>query len=62
MTHRTIKGTHDILPEDSVRWQELERVIHDVAASYGYSEIRTPIFENTNLFSRSIGEYTDIVS
>ena len=62
MTHRTIKGTHDILPEDSVRWQELERVIHDVAASYGYSEIRTPIFENTNLFSRSIGEDTDIVS
>jgi len=62
MTHRTIKGTHDILPEDSVRWQELERVIYDVAASYGYSEIRTPIFENTNLFSRSIGEYTDIVS
>jgi len=62
MTHRTIKGTHDILPEDSVRWQELERVIHDVAASYGYSEIRTPIFENTNLFSRSIGEGTDIVS
>lgn len=62
MTHRTIKGTHDILPEDSVRWQELERVIHYVAASYGYSEIRTPIFENTNLFSRSIGEYTDIVS
>jgi len=62
MTHRTIKGTHDILPEDSVRWQELERVIHYVAASYGYSEIRTPIFENTNLFSRSIGEDTDIVS
>ena len=62
MTHRTIKGTHDILPEDSVRWQELERVIYDVAASYGYKEIRTPIFENTNLFSRSIGEYTDIVS
>ena len=62
MTHRTIKGTHDILPEDSVRWQELERVIYDVAASYGYNEIRTPIFENTNLFSRSIGEYTDIVS
>ena len=62
MTHRTIKGTHDILPEDSVRWQELERVIHNVAASYGYSEIRTPIFENTNLFSRSIGKDTDIVS
>ena len=33
MTHRTIKGTHDILPEDSVRWQELERVIYDVAAA-----------------------------
>lgn len=62
MAYQTIKGTHDILPEDSTRWQELERVIHDVAARFGYSEIRTPIFEDTSLFSRSVGEDTDIVS
>ncbi|MBC8322625.1 MAG: histidine--tRNA ligase [Candidatus Marinimicrobia bacterium] len=62
MAFQTIKGTHDILPEDSTRWQELERIIHDVAARFGYSEIRTPIFEDTRLFSRSVGEDTDIVS
>ena len=62
MTHRTIKGTHDILPEDSVRWQELESVIHEVAARFGYNEIRTPVFEDTSLFSRSVGEDTDIVA
>ncbi len=62
MAYQTIKGTHDILPEDSTRWQELERIIHDVAARFGYSEIRTPIFEDTSLFSRSVGEDTDIVS
>ncbi len=62
MAFQTIKGTHDILPEDSTRWQELEGIIHDVAARFGYSEIRTPIFEDTSLFSRSVGEDTDIVS
>jgi len=62
MTYRTIKGTHDILPKDSRRWQKLERIIHDTATRFGYSEIRTPIFEDTSLFSRSVGEDTDIVS
>jgi len=62
MAFKTIKGTHDILPDESPRWQKLERVIHDVASRFGYSEIRTPIFEDTNLFSRSVGEDTDIVS
>ena len=62
MAYKTIKGTHDILPDESNRWQELEKVIHEVAASFGYSEIRTPIFENTSLFARSVGEDTDIVS
>ncbi len=62
MAFQTIKGTHDILPEDSTRWQELESIIHDVAVRFGYSEIRTPIFEDTSLFSRSVGEDTDIVS
>ena len=62
MAFRTIKGTHDILPEDSAHWQKLERIIHDTAARFGYSEIRTPIFEDTSLFSRSVGEDTDIIS
>ena len=62
MAFQTIKGTHDILPEDSTSWQKLEHIIHDVAARFGYSEIRTPIFEDTSLFSRSVGEDTDIVS
>ena len=62
MAFRTIKGTHDILPEDSAHWQKLESIIHDTAARFGYSEIRTPIFEDTSLFSRSVGEDTDIVS
>ena len=62
MAFKTIKGTHDILPDESPRWQKLEKVIHNVAARFGYSEIRTPIFEDTGLFSRSVGEDTDIVS
>ena len=59
---RSIKGTHDILPKDSANWHQLESTIHDVCAKFGYKEIRTPIFEDTNLFFRSVGEDTDIVS
>ena len=59
---RNIKGTHDILPEDSRKWQELECIINEVCSQFGYHEIRTPIFEETGLFSRSVGEETDIVS
>ena len=59
---RNIKGTHDILPEDSRKWQELECIINEVCSQFGYHEIRTPIFEETGLFSRSVGEDTDIVS
>ncbi len=62
MAFKTIKGTHDILPDESSRWQELEHVIQNVAIRFGYNEIRTPIFEQTGLFSRSVGEDTDIVS
>ncbi len=62
MAFRTIKGTHDILPDECSRWQKLEKVIHTVAAKFGYNEIRTPIFEDTSLFSRSVGEDTDIVA
>ena len=59
---RTIKGTHDILPGETDRWQFLEKIIYDIGSMFGYQEIRTPIFEETKLFSRSVGEDTDIVS
>ena len=59
---RSIKGTQDILPDKSNRWQALESTIHKTASKYGYKEIRTPAFERTELFSRSVGEETDIVS
>ena len=52
---------HDILPEQSPRWQQLEQTIKSILAGYGYSEIRMPILEKTDLFCRSIGEVTDIV-
>ena len=59
---RSIKGTQDILPSQSHRWQLLEAAIHNTMDTYGYSEIRTPAFERTELFSRGVGEETDIVS
>ena len=59
---RSIKGTHDILPEDSYKWRSLESIVHQVCAQFGYQEIRTPIFEQNKLFSRSVGEESDIVT
>lgn len=52
---------HDILPDQSPLWQYAERIISEVLGGYGYSEIRLPIVEKTELFKRSIGEVTDIV-
>ena len=59
---RTIKGTHDVLPEKSKDWQRLEKIIHKNASLFGYNEIRTPIIEEAGLFNRGIGQDTDIVS
>ena len=59
---KSIKGTHDILPEDSYKWRHLESIVHQVCAQFGYQEIRTPIFEQNKLFSRSVGEESDIVT
>jgi histidyl-tRNA synthetase len=59
---RSIKGTQDILPDQSYRWQALEAAIHSSMEHYNYKEIRTPAFERTELFSRGVGEETDIVS
>ena len=58
---KSIRGMHDILPDDSPRWQALEEKIRQLMSAYSYSEIRTPIVESTDLFCRSIGEVTDIV-
>ena len=61
MKYKAIYGTHDILPEDLPKWNYVENKIKQVMSLHGYSEIRTPIFEQTELFIRSIGEETDIV-
>lgn len=55
------KGTKDMLPQDAYKWQYIESVFRDVAKTYGIREIRTPIFENTELFLRGVGDTTDIV-
>ncbi len=55
------RGTNDILPPESSKWQYIEKVTHDLFNNYNYQEIRTPIFEYTELFQRGIGEVTDIV-
>ncbi len=57
-----MKGTYDLLPEQTRKWQKLEKTIRNVSKIYNYNEIRTPIFESTNLFHRGVGEETDIVS
>jgi len=57
-----IKGTQDILPQESFNWQYIENTIKDCMLSFNYKEIRTPVFEKTELFARSIGQETDIVS
>ena len=56
------KGTQDILPADAAKWQAVERVAREVATLYHFDEIRTPIFEHSELFHRGVGETTDIVS
>jgi histidyl-tRNA synthetase len=59
---QAIRGMHDILPDAACRWRQTENAIIQIINSYGYQEIRLPIVEKTELFSRSIGEFTDIVT
>jgi histidyl-tRNA synthetase len=56
-----LRGVHDVLPAQIAAWQHLERVTRQVFASYGYEEFRVPVIEQTQLFKRSIGDFTDIV-
>ncbi len=58
---QAIRGMHDVLPDQTPLWQYAEKIIREVLSGYGYSEIRLPIVEKTELFKRSIGEVTDIV-
>ena len=58
---KSIRGMHDLLPDDSHRWQSFEAIVRQLMAGYGYKEIRMPLVESTDLFCRSIGEVTDIV-
>ncbi len=62
MKFKSIKGTKDILPGEVELWQLAEETIRRVMGNFNYREIRTPVFEQTSLFARSIGELTDIVS
>ncbi|MEE9574040.1 MAG: histidine--tRNA ligase [Candidatus Neomarinimicrobiota bacterium] len=59
---RSVKGTHDILPDQAWHWRKIESALHNFMQKYGYQEIRTPAFEKTELFARGIGQDTDIVS
>lgn len=59
---KAITGTKDVLPSEISNWNRLEKTVRDVMSSFNYKEIRTPVFEETRLFSRGIGESTDIVS
>ena len=61
MIHK-MKGTYDVLPDETPVWQKLEKIIRNVSRIYHYNEIRTPIIEHSELFHRSVGEGSDIVS
>ncbi len=58
---QAIRGTGDVLPSDSYRWQHIENVLLETARLHGFKEIRTPVFEHTELFVRSVGDTTDVV-
>jgi histidyl-tRNA synthetase len=62
MKYQAPRGTQDILPEDAPRWRYVEQTFRRTCADFDYAEIRTPIFEQTDLFVRAVGEHTDIVS
>src|SRR5579872_4853929 len=59
---KSVRGTRDLLPPDTALWNFVESTARDAFRTYNFQEIRTPIFEETQLFARSVGEETDIVS
>ena len=61
MIFKTPRGTQDILPSETWKWQRVEKIINETCDTYRYKEIRTPLFEQTELFQRLVGETTDVV-
>ncbi|MCU1269469.1 MAG: histidyl-tRNA synthetase [Acidobacteriaceae bacterium] len=59
---KAVRGTRDLLPPETALWNFVESTVRDVFRAYNFHEIRTPIFENTELFARGVGEETDVVS
>jgi histidyl-tRNA synthetase len=59
---QTVRGTHDLLPDEACRHRRVEEIAFDIARRYGYGEIITPIFEFTEVFARNLGDTTDVVS
>lgn len=62
MAYSAPRGTVDILPTTSTKWQELEQLLRTICANYNVKEMRTPIFEHTELFTRAVGDTTDVVT
>ena len=60
--YKAVRGTRDLLPDETPLWNHVEATARAVFARYGFGEIRTPVFETTELFARGVGEETDIVS
>lgn len=58
---KKIKGTEDVLPKQSYRWQFVENIMREESRAYGFREMRTPVFEHTELFARGVGQTTDVV-
>ncbi len=58
---KKVYGTQDVLPKDSYKWQFIEHLMREHATNYGFKEIRTPVFEHTELFQRGVGDTTDVV-
>src|ERR1700735_2126221 len=61
-TLKAVRGTRDLLPPETELWNHVEATARRVFARYNFGEIRTPVFEDTTLFARGVGEETDIVS
>jgi histidyl-tRNA synthetase len=59
---KAIRGTRDLLPPETALWNFVDAAVRDVFRAYNFHEIRTPIFESTELFARGVGEETDIVA
>ena len=58
---KSVKGTQDVLPKESYKWQFVEKIMREEANAHSFKEIRTPVFEHTELFQRSVGDTTDVV-